>query len=258
MEVVLDNAKSPMAATQMQALLGAMFGQMEIPANITLINTGDTGTTGATPTSPMAGMMSQQIGIMPLMMMSLVSSILLTRIFPKKDAVTNRGRFSALGKQLVYAVVFSLLAAMTAVILLNTLVGAGAPFWTTTVFLWFAGFAVMALFLGAFNVAMPFGALVALYAFLLAMMTAALPQEMLPAFWAEWVYPWTPQHMIGDGIRDILYRGADLMPRGSSGLLAIGGTGLALLILSGFIPERKAKSESGDAPSPNTAAAVPA
>lgn len=240
-DVVLDNAKSPMAATQMQAVLGGMFQQMDIPANISVINTGDSDSASA---SPLVGMMSQQIGIMPLMIMSLVGSILLTRIFPKQQATATGERFVALGKQLAYAAGFSLLAAITAVIMLNTLVGAAAPFWTMTVFLWFASFAVMALFLGSFNVALPLGGLVALFGLLCGMMTAVLPREMLPSFWADWIYPWAPQHFTGDGIRDILYRGADLMPMGTSGLLLLGGIGIVLIVLSGFIPGRRAESAS--------------
>ena len=239
-DVVLDNAKSPLAATQMQALLGTMFDRMGIRADIAVINTGDIDAPSA---SPMAGMMSQQLGILPLMIMSLVGSILLTRIFPRRLAGTNGGRFAVLGKQLAYTAALSLLAALAAVILLNTLVGAAAPFWTTAVFLWFSSFTVMALFLGAFNIAMPLGGLVAFCAVLLGMMTAVLGQEMLPAFWADWVYPWAPQHMIGDGLRDILYRGADLMPRGTGGLLALGGSGFALMLLSGFIPGDRTKEE---------------
>lgn len=237
-EVVLDNAKSPMAAMQMQAALGAMFGQMDIPANIQLINTGDA---DSSTKSPIAGMMSQQIGVMPVMIMSMVGAIILTRILPKTNATTTSGRFKKLGIQLGYAVGFSFLAAVTSVTLLNTLVGAGAPFWTTTIFLWVASLSVMALFLGAFNIAVPLGGLVVFFAFLCGMMLAALPREMLPTFWADWIYPWSPQSHMADGIRDILYRGAELFPFGTGGLLALGGIGLVLLVIAGFIPGRKPK-----------------
>lgn len=234
-DVVLDNAKSPLAATQMQASLGAMFAQLEVPVNIEVINTGDA---DASTTSPMAGMMSQQIGVMPVMMVSLIGAIILTRIFPKRNAATPGGRFKTIGIQLGYSAGFSFLAAVTGVILLNSLVGAGAPFWTTTVFLWVASLSVMALFLGAFNIALPIGGLVALFAFLCGMMLAALPKEMLPTFWADWIYPWAPQPRIADGLRDILYRGAELMPMGTGGLLLLGGIGIVLLVIAALIPAR--------------------
>lgn len=243
-EVVLDNAKSPMIATQMSTSLQAMFAQLEIPADIRVINTGEADSGSA---SPMAGMMSQQVGVMPLMMMSLIGSIMLTRIFPKKQAATAGGRFRALGIQLAYAVGFSFLAAVTAVTLLNAIVGAGAPFWTTTVFLWVASFSVMALFLGAFNIALPVGGLTALFAFMCGMMLAALPREVVPPFWADWIYPWSPQPHIADGVRDILYRGAELMPQGTGGLLLLAGIGAVLLVIAGLIPARAAAAKPSPA-----------
>lgn len=127
---------------------------------------------------------------------------------------------------------------MVTVGLLNGLVGAQAPFWTTTVFLWLASFAVMALFLGAFNLAVPLGGLMVFGVLLCGMMTAILTPEVLPAFWANWIYPWVPQPFIAGGLRDILFMGADLMPRGSGGLLALGSVGLALAAFSCFVPGR--------------------
>ncbi|GAA3944321.1 hypothetical protein [Microbacterium soli] len=233
--VVLDNAKSPMMATQMQTLMGQTFGGLGLTADIEVIHTGDA---DAAPVSPMAGMMSQQVGIMPLMIMSLIGSILLVRIFPMRGAETTGRRFGVLGIQLAYAAGYSLLASLAAVWLLNGVVGAAAPFWTTTVFLWFAAFAVTALFLGAFDVAFPLGVLLAIAAVLCGMMTAVLPPETLPAFWADWIQPWVPQPFIAGGLRDILYMGAGLMPKGSGGLLVIGGVGVILTLIAGFIPRR--------------------
>lgn len=247
--VVLDNAKSPMAATQMQALMSGMFEQMGVSAEVELIHTGDA---DAGSSSPVAGMMGQQIAVMPLMVMSMIGAVILSRILPS-SAVGVRGakrstggRFARLGLQLAYAAGLALVAALATVALLNGLVGAEAPFWTTTIFLWFACFAVMSLFLGAFNIALPVGALAVLLVFVCGMMTAVLPAEMLPVFWADWIYPWVPQPFIADGIRDILYMGADLMPRGSGGLLGIGCVGIVLLAVSGLI-SRSTSKELGTA-----------
>jgi len=237
-DVVLDNARSPMIATQMQALMATMFGQLGLAANIEVVHTGEADTASV---SPMASMMSQQVGIMPLMIMSLIGAILLTRIFPKGEAASTGRRLAILGKQLAYSAGLSLLAGLAAVWLLNGVVGAQAPFWTTSVFLWFASFAVMALFLGAFSVAFPLGVVLAFTVVLCGMMTAVLPPETLPAFWADWISPWVPQPFIAGGLRDILYMGAGLMPRGSGGLLALGGAGLALLIVGGVLPGRSPK-----------------
>jgi hypothetical protein len=238
--VVLDNARSPLVATQMQTAMSAQFSELGIGADVTVIHTGESESTSA---SPMAGMMSQQIGIMPLVMMSMIGSILLRTLVPVGAARSRGGRFTALGTQLLVAAGISLLAALTTVVLLNTLVEASAPVVTTTGFLWLGSFAIMALLLGAFGIAAPLGALIAVCVFALGMMTGALPVEMLPPFWADYVAPWAPQHFLGNGIRDVLYMGAGLLPRGSGGLLAIAGVGIALLVVAGLLPRRPRRSE---------------
>jgi ABC-type transport system involved in multi-copper enzyme maturation permease subunit len=112
------------------------------------------------------------------------------------------------------------------------------------VFLWVASFCVMLLFLGMFDIALPLGALAVLVVLLCGMMTGVLPRESLPSFWADWIAPWAPQAHVGDGLRAILYRDADLMPRGTGGLLWLGGAGLAALALACLIPSRGAIEDS--------------
>src|SRR5690606_4446347 len=87
-------------------------------------------------------------------------------------------------------------------------------------------------------IAFPRGGLLAFTVVLCGMMTAALPAEALPGFWRYGIAPWVPQPMIAGGLRDILYVGADLMPRGSGGLALIGRSGLVLLVIAGLIPRR--------------------
>lgn len=47
------------------------------------------------------------------------------------------------------------------------------------------------------------------------------------------------------GVRDILYMGAELMPRGSGGLALIGTIGLRLLAVAGFLPSQRPAAGSG-------------
>jgi len=236
--VVIDNAKSPIMAMQMQQLMGSMFSQMDISASVELIHAGDA---SASPTSPFAVLMGQQIAVMPLIMMSIIGSVLLTRIFKTKNAPSAGERLKVVGKQLAYAAGLSLLAALLTTWILNGLVGVAAPFWTMSVFLWFASFTIMALFIGAFDIHIAVGALLLILVIFCGMMTAVLPPEALPGFWANWIYPWVPQHFVGQGIRDILFMGAGLMPRGTGGLLITGGIGLVITLVSAFIPTRASK-----------------
>lgn len=94
------------------------------------------------------------------------------------------------------------------------------------------------MFLGAFSIASWLGALVGLVVVVFGMMTALLPQEVLPSFWANGIYPWVPQPFIATGLRDILYMGAGALPRGTGGLVIYGVIGLALLVGSAFVRPR--------------------
>lgn len=238
-EVMLDNARSPLMTTQLQPVMAAMFGQLGIAADVRVVHAGTASSASA---SPIAGMMSQQVGITPLVIMSLLGALLLTRIFPKAGAQARGQRFRVFADQLAYAVGLSLVAALASVWLLNGLVGAGAPFLTTTVFLWFASFCILSLFLGAFDLAVPVGGIAVIGVVLCGMMTAVLTPEVVPQFWALWIFPWVPQPAIATGLRDILFMGAGLMPRGSGGLLTLGLVGLALMFAAGFVPGRSRRA----------------
>lgn len=57
-------------------------------------------------------------------------------------------------------------------------------------------------------------------------------RETRPSFRADWNYPRSPQHFVGDGIRDIRYRCADLFPMGTGDLSMLGAVGLVLLLVA--------------------------
>lgn len=229
--IILDNAKSPIVATQMQPALAAIFDKQGIATDIEVLNPGNPSSSS----SPLSGMMALQLSVMPLMIMSLVGSVLLTRILPQKAGASRTQRYKIIGEQLAYAVALAALASLIVIWLLNIVVSAGAAFWPMFLFVWFSAFVIMTLFIGAFNMATWFGGLLAATVILLGTMTATLPLQMLPDFWANWVYPWAPQHLISAGVRDILYRNAGLMPWGTVGLLIVGAIGLTLVAIAGSL-----------------------
>lgn len=102
-----------------------------------------------------------------------------------------------------------------------------------------AALCVGLLLTGAFDIAVPLGALVALCLFGLGMATGAMPHEALPAFWQDWVVPWAPQNYIGQGVRSILYMGANAWNVGSGPLAITGIVGACLMAIAGFIPKPK-------------------
>lgn len=227
--LIVDKAKSPVVASQMEPAVSAIFEQQGIVVNAEVLNPGQP----VASSSPLSGMMSLQLSVMPLMTMSLVGSVLITRIIPVGAVRSSAQRYKAIGRQLAYGAGLSALVSLIVMWLLNVVVAAGAAFGPMFLFLWFASFVIMTLFVGSFNLATWFGGLVGAVTILLGTMTATLPREMLPTFWADWVYPWAPQRQISAGVRDILYRDAGLVPWGTSGLLIVGAIGLTLLVIVG-------------------------
>lgn len=72
LQVILDNGKNPMVANSMKAALGRQLGDS---ADITVIHTVE----GTESANPVGVMLMQQMGIMPLILMSLICGLLLSR-----------------------------------------------------------------------------------------------------------------------------------------------------------------------------------
>lgn len=234
---VLDNAKSPLIAQQMKGSIGSMFEQMGATVDVKVINQGEDG--GDASASPMAGMMGQQIGIMPLCMAAMICSILVACVLMPMKKADRRARWKTLGLQAVVLAAATLVAALCAFGMLVLIAGTEAPAGPTILFFWLASLCVALLLTGAFDVAVPLGALVALCVFALGMATGAMPHETLPVFWQDWVVPWAPQNYIGQGLRDILYRGAEAWNAASLPLVVTGAVGACLMAISGFLPASK-------------------
>lgn len=238
-KMVADNAKSPLAANLMQSMVGSMFSGTDVSVEVEAIHTGDAQDQTAS-TNPMGNMMSQQLTIMPTVIMSIVCALFTTRIFKKTGDAS--ARWAALGKQVAFAVALSLLVALAAFCIAALGAESSMPFAGSVLFLWMASLCVMLVFLGLFDIAVPLGALGALLVFACGMACGILPFELLPAFWQDWVFPWAPQRFMGEGIRAILYMGAGVWNAGSGPLLITGVVGAACIALAGLLPAKKAEA----------------
>ena len=247
-KVVIDNAKSPLVASQMKANIASMFQQLGVEVDVQTIHTGDDGSSedGAAAANPMAGMLSQQLTISPLIIMSLVGAIVLSRVFKTKAGVSKAERWKSLGVQVAYAVVVSLIASLCVYCMLLWVAGIETPMANVVLFMWFASFCVMLLFIGAFNLSFPVGILVAACVVLGGMMCGVLPYEGLPTFWQDWVYLWAPQRFTAEGLRAVMYLDAGVWNAGSLPLLITGGVGVAAATFAGLVPakQRGAKAAS--------------
>ena len=219
LKVLIDKAKSPLVASQMGASIPSMFQQMGVDVDVETIHEGSASDGDGAAANPMSGMVSLQLAIMPLFMVSMMTGLFLSRILGKKTDATSAERWKSIGIQAAYAVVASLIVSLCAFCMLLWIAGIEAPMDAIVPFMWLASFCVMLVFIGAFNISTALGGLLALVGFALGMMTGTFPFEALPAFWQDWVYPWAPQRFMSEGIRAILYLDAGAWNAGSLPLL---------------------------------------
>lgn len=244
LKVLIDKAKSPLVASQMGASIPSMFQQMGVDVDVETIHEGSASDGDGAAANPMSGMVSLQLAIMPLFMVSMMTGLFLSRIFGKKTDATSAERWKSIGIQAAYAVVASLIVSLCAFCMLLWIAGIEAPMDAIVPFMWLASFCVMLVFIGAFNISTALGGLLALVGFALGMMTGTFPFEALPAFWQDWVYPWAPQRFMSEGIRAILYLDAGAWNAGSLPLLIVGAVGAVLTCIAALVPGKKDKSET--------------
>ena len=231
-KVIINQGKNVMLATTMQAAIAAMMGQAGITAEVTLINAADIGGGG------MAALMSGNVLVMPIILMSALCSILLFLIYRPKSGASTVERLTAYGKQLAYTAVLSFLVAAAAVLLVSWIGGMGIPTGTILLFSWLASFCIITLFIGTLSLALPLGVLVILTCFALGMSSAMLAPEMMPTFWRDWVYPWVPQRFVSQGASQIIYMGKGAWNTASGPLLINAGIGLLFMLIASIIPTR--------------------
>ena len=146
--------------------------------------------------------------------------------------------------QVVYAAAASLIASLCVYCMLLWIAGIEVAMANVVLYMWFASFCVMLLFLGAFNISIVLGALLAVACFTCGMMTGVLPFEALPAFWQDWVYPWAPQRFIGEGMRAVMYLDAGAWNVGSAPLAIVGAVGAVLAGIAALMPGKKEAAAS--------------
>lgn len=253
--VFLDMAKSPLVASQMQSSLKTMFAETGMQADIVNIHDGTPeGTTieaakqalkdssaeeDEAPANPMSTMMSQQLLLIPTVMLSLIVGLILTRVARLKEPETKKERVRQLAKQVVLALVFSFIIVLTAYAMFALVAGGEADFWSLSLFVWIVSFALMLLVGGLANITFGLGVLAVVCIVAFGMMMGVLPLQALPPFWQDWVFPWAPQHYVGDGLRSILYLGTGFWNEQSQAFVWVALAGFVLSLLALALPSRK-------------------
>lgn len=213
-KVYLNKGKNPQTANAIETTLEEEMLKAGIACDIKMVND-VTLSDGA-----MSDTLATQMLIMPLMIMTMICSIATSLIFWHKDALGIKKKKNAECAAFVQGILvlaLSALVAAFALFIVTTAGGLNLPAGNVFLLCWAGSFCCMLCFVGLCNIALPLGALVAVCTFALGMSTAMLSPEMLPSFWADWIYPWAPQAHIGNGVRSLVYFGQtpnqnDIMP----------------------------------------------
>ncbi len=237
LSVIIDEGKNPMAASTVETMLTTMLAQQNLPYTVERINEVNIG--GGTLN------MAQQFTVIPAFIMTMICSVALYVLTRAPKTTSRRERWSVVGIQAALAVCLSWLIGFGTTAILET-GGLSIPSLDTGLFLWLASFCLMLLFVGCLDIATPLGAVIILVCFAGGMACGNLPYELLPTFYQDWLYPWVPQHFIGEGVRQIFYTGATVMNPAAASLAWFGVIGAAALCVFPFIP----RSESKDGPKP--------
>ena len=238
-KVYLNEGKNAQMASTMQTMITAGMTESGVSVDAQLVNTAEVGG------GMMAPMMMVQMIVMPFMMLCLVSSIILSLLIWRLDILKLResSDAKALGVQLLIALVFSAFIACLALLIETVGGGMTLPFGEIFLYLWVAGFCVMCFLMGFCDLCFPVGAVLALCVFAFGMGTAMLGQEMLPAFWADLIYPWAPQACMGNGIRAIIYFHTNPYTTTLVPVFIEGVLGLIAFILALVIPARRKRND---------------
>ncbi len=237
-ELVVNMVKSPMFANTLQTSMGTILAQQGIEVEVTSIGEAADGA------NPLSSFMGVQMMVMPLFIMSLVMSLVVSLIGRSRESATRAEKGKSAGAHVAFALLASLLVATLSYGVVAWLGGVETPA-TAILFLWIASFCIRRTCIGLCSLALPIGVIVMVCVFALGMGTAVLPPEMLPVFWADWVVPWAPQVAIGDGLRNIILMNGGAFDVGCVTLAVWGCVGLAALLLTVAMPIRSREVKAG-------------
>ena len=238
--VILDYAKSPLVATQLETNVSSLFSSLGVEASVDVINKGPAEDIESG--NVFSGMFSQVMVIMPLIICALLGAIFSMLGFGFSEARKASERLKKLGLSLAVEIVASFIVAVMGFWMLCAIAGLPVDFWPYIGFTWICSFFLMVFFTGCASirnrVAVAMGAII----ILLGMTTGYLPFEALPGFWQDWVCPWAPQFYIGNGLREVVFAGESVWNQGTVACLVYAIVG-AVLAIAGVLMPRKGGSD---------------
>lgn len=239
LKVLINDAKNPMLAQQMGPNIKSALLQAGISVDVEEVNQADIG--GGT----MAPMMAVQMIVMPLVIMTLIASIVVSLVLWPRKGATRRARLAAFAKQLVAGAFLSAFIAFLGAGIDVWFGGLDLPMERLFPLLWLAVGAMMCVVVALCDLFLPLGVLVGIATFALGMGCAMIAYEMLPAFWQEWVYPWVPQHYLGDDVRALVYLGSEAISANLGYWVALFDVGTVAFVLALLVPQKSRAAQDG-------------
>lgn len=161
----------------------------------------------------------------------------------KSEMLTRKQALRLMGGQVLFGLIIALFSGFT-VVTLASIAGINMPsFWLVGFFISFAAFCFY-LLVSAITAWIGKPAITLfMVVMLLGMGVLMTPQEMLPAFFVDFIRPWVPIRFASEGLREIFYFDSGFYTGASfNTILGIGIAGLIILALSIFKPLRKQKT----------------
>ena len=236
LQIVINYAKSPLVATQMETGMASMFSMAEgqFDVEVSVVNEGAAANAESSNANPMAGMLSQMVVLMPILICSIIAGIFIVKGFGlnKRKLAAERIRFyvASLVANAIVAAVLSLMMFWV----ITCVAGIPADFSGFFGYCWIVSFFLMTFFGGLASLRGRLAAVVGLLILLLGMTSAYLPVEALPAFWQDWVVPWAPEYYMGNGLREVIFAGGSVWNAGTqcTGIYALVGVCVAFLSIA--------------------------
>lgn len=233
LQATIDGSKAMMGVQTATAALNAMSANAPLNIEVTTVNAAPTDWGFAGSFAPMMIFMATFFG-------SLVTALMLASA--RLPIHTARNRWYNVMIQALYGIVLAVCVGAISAWLAQTVMGHDLPLGTLTGFLSLIALGYILVGVGCVNLFGRAGIVIPALTMILGTATLSVPQAFLPGFWAHGIYPWIPARFAGEGIRAILFAGADWLGAGASGAFFWMITlGLVIMCAATIWPKREAQ-----------------
>ncbi len=235
-EIITNGAKNASVAQQLSTQMSNTLEQLGVNVKSTTVHSYDLGTTTG-------AQMIGQLSAAPTIAMSASCIMIMFSMTHAGKNASRKERFARLGIQLGYALVLSAGVAGLACFLMGVIGGMTAPFATVFLFLWMASFCIMSMLIGLMTLCFPIGA-IGMFALMGTMSCAYTAPEMLPTFFHDWIYPWSPARYVVDGVRSVIFLGDNTFNASLGALSICLIIGLVAAAIGLALPAARSKTDT--------------